>query len=504
MSYLVLPPEILFLIARQLETEKDITSLMRTSARNYQLHLSFLYEHNVEFHSGEALISCVDDDNETEARLLLKSGADVTEIDGFYPTDSELLPDTPVGPLHFVRSETMTELLIENGADVGDSPSQWGTPLHAAAERGDIAVAKFLLENGADVNEPNARVATPLHIAANQGHLDMARFLLDNGANINSCDTSARCETCDYYEAPLHFACSKCSEADDSMIKLLLERGADSEARDIHSATPLHAAAAGYNLPSVKLLFDYGAPVNVRDERGTTPLFMAAEHPYLGVMPDPIERPDLDIAKLLLEQGALVNIQNRIGVTPLFMAVDHMDSAMAKLLLDHGALVGGHYREGEFRSPLHHAAIFGVVATVELLISHGAEVNEQDEYGQACLQLVINHPNPGMVKLLLDHGALVDLQDNSGSTSLHDVVEKGSLTKEDLLLLKQGVEIKVEDDPEGNSNKYMLERRREDLADAKLLLDYGFDFNILDNKGKSALDYAAENKEVLAPTLIST
>ncbi|ELR04080.1 hypothetical protein GMDG_06582 [Pseudogymnoascus destructans 20631-21] len=159
---------------------------------------------------------------------------------------------------------------------------------------------------------------------------------------------------------------------------------------------------------------------------------------------------------------------------------------MAKLLLDHGALVGAHYGEDGFRSLLHHAAVFGVVATVELLMSHGAEVNEQDERGQACLHLVLNHLDPGMMKLLLGHGAL------------------GRLNKEDLLLLKQGVEIKVQDDPEGNSNKYELEWRREDLANAKLLLDYGSDFNILDNKGKSALDYAAENKGALAPTLNSS
>ncbi|OAF56459.1 hypothetical protein VC83_06726 [Pseudogymnoascus destructans] len=99
---------------------------------------------------------------------------------------------------------------------------------------------------------------------------------------------------------------------------------------------------------------------------------------------------------------------------------------MAKLLLDHGALVGAHYGEDGFRSLLHHAAVFGVVATVELLMSHGAEVNEQDERGQACLHLVLNHLDPGMMKLLLGHGALVDLQDNSGSTALHAVVEKGA------------------------------------------------------------------------------
>lgn len=499
MSLSALPPEILILIARQLETEKDISSLMRTSTRNYQLLLSFLYEDNAKFYSGTALMSCVDDDYETGVRLLLEFGADATEITGFYYTDSELLPETPVGPLHFAKSETMAKILLEDGADVDDSPSQWCTPLHAAAERGDIAVAKFLLENGADVNAPNVRVATPLHIAANQGYLDMARLLLDHGADINSCDASARWETRDYYGAPLHVAFSRNSDTSISMTKFLLERGADPEARDVKSATPLHTAAAGNSLPTVKLLLDYGAPVNARDEDGTTPLFMAAEQLDPNGMPDPIDRPDLDIAKLLLEQGALVNIQNSIGITPLFMAVNHMDSAMAKLLLDHGASVSARYGKGGFTSLLHFAAIYGIVATMELLISHGAEVNEQDERGQACLHLVLNNPDPGMLKLLLDHGALVNLQDNSGSTALHDVVRMRDLATTDLRLLSQGASIKPED--ESRHTSYRLVWRRNYLVKAKLLIDHGASFEILDAEGKSPLDLAAENEEHFVPSL---
>lgn len=139
---------------------------------------------------------------------------------------------------------------------------------------------------------------------------------------------------------------------------------------------------------------------------------------------------------------------------------------------------------------------FGVLATVELLISHGAQVNEQDEHGQSCLHILLTHPDPDMIKLLLDHGASVDIQDNSGCTALRDLVRKGRLTKEALLLLKQGALIKEQDEDEVlTADKYELQWIREDLDYAKLLLDYGSDFNIQDSWGKSALDYAAENKK---------
>ncbi|KFY71757.1 hypothetical protein V499_08082 [Pseudogymnoascus sp. VKM F-103] len=517
MSFSTLPPEILLLIARQLETEKDISSLMGTSARNYQLLFSFLYEHNVQFYSGSALISCVGDDYETGVRLLLEFGADAREINGVYDTDSKLLPETPVGPLHFAKSVAMAKLLLEDGADVDHSPSQWGTPLHAAAERGDIEVAKFLVENGADVDNSNVRVATALHIAVDQGDLDMATLLLDYGADIDcdldmatllldyradidSSDITASWEICDYFGTPLHFACLRSNETGISMIQLLLERGADLEAMDIHSATPLHIAAAECSLSIVKLLLDHDAPVNIRDEVGITPLFRAVEQPDpCTIFPDPIERPDLDIAKLLLDHGASINIQDNMGITPLFRAVDHSDSSIAKLLLNHGARISAEPGEEDFRSPLHHAVAFGVLDTVELLIRHGAEVNKQDDNGRTCLHLVVDNIQPAILKLLLDHGALANMQNIKGSTALHDVVARKSLATADLRLIGQGVSLIPED--ESRHIRCELVWRRDDLVSAKLLIDHGASLDILDTRGKSALDYAAENEKYFVPSL---
>lgn len=273
---------------------------MRTGARNYKLLLSFLYENNVKFHSGSALIWCVDHGNETGVRLLLEFCADAKESASLYHSDSELLPKTPVGPLHFAKSETMVQLLLDDGADVDDSPDEWGTPLHAAADRGDIVVAKFLLKNGADIDSSNAYAVAPLHIAAVMGDLDMATFLLDHGACVNLYVQSPQYQypMISYYGTPIHFAL-RCEDDDTSfqMTKLLLERGADIQDTNGDLATPLHTAAAECSRSIVKLLLDHGALVNIEDSMGITPLYRTVDHP------DPV------MANLLLDHGALVTVQ---------------------------------------------------------------------------------------------------------------------------------------------------------------------------------------------------
>lgn len=516
MLFSELPPEIVISIAKQLESEKDISSLMRTSARNYQLLLSFLYEHNVEFSSSSALIWCVDHDNEVGVKLLFQFGASAQDCARIYYTNAKWLSkQIPVGPLYFARSVAMAKLLLDAGAHVDDSPSLeaetgihtephgWGSPLHAAAEKGAIAVAKFLLENGADVNYENNVSATPLHIAADQRDVDLAALLLDYGADVNAFDEDAS-GIFDYYGTPLHFSLvDREHDTSYSMVKLLLERGARTEIDGEASVTPLHIAAAACSLPTLKLLLDHAARTNARDGMGETPLFRVVAEPDPNVAyPDPnIQRPDLDMAKLLIDHGALVDIEDNMGITPLFLATEHANSDISKLLLDHGARVRARPGEANFRNPLHQAISLGVPATVELLISHGAEVNEQDNRGSTCLHYVVRACDVEIKKmeLLLSHGALVDMQDKSGRTALHDLVRKAKLATADLLLLSKGALIREE----GHSGETPdeLESRRADLAGAKALIDHGASFTIPDARGISAWEEAEDNEKHFVPSL---
>jgi len=61
-----------------------------------------------------------------------------------------------------------------------DIPDQ---PLHVAALAGNRQVADLLLRYGADVNARGDQGMTPLHCAALNGNLDVAELLLKRGAN---------------------------------------------------------------------------------------------------------------------------------------------------------------------------------------------------------------------------------------------------------------------------------------------------------------------------------
>lgn len=60
------------------------------------------------------------------------------------------------------------------------------TPLHSAAEMGNVELAKALLQLGADVNDPitEERGQTPLYYAIYNNCYEMAEFLIDNGSKI--------------------------------------------------------------------------------------------------------------------------------------------------------------------------------------------------------------------------------------------------------------------------------------------------------------------------------
>ncbi|GBC94915.1 hypothetical protein HRbin16_00700 [bacterium HR16] len=86
--------------------------------------------------------------------------------------------------LTLARHPLIVLSLLSAGADPNVRGSTGATPLLAAVERGEKAIAKILLEHGADVNRGTDSGVTPLMIASRDGRLDLVQLLLSHGADV--------------------------------------------------------------------------------------------------------------------------------------------------------------------------------------------------------------------------------------------------------------------------------------------------------------------------------
>jgi hypothetical protein len=141
------------------------------------------------------------------------------------------------------------------------------TQLHHCAENGLTSSVKRLLS----IRNINVNVKddwngwTPLHWAALKGHIEIARLLLQNGAEVNAKDYDGR--------TPLHFAAS---QGKVDILHLLVENDADLEAQSNSGWRALHFAANRGHLPFIQeLISRYHVDINARMNNGRTALRVA-------------------------------------------------------------------------------------------------------------------------------------------------------------------------------------------------------------------------------------
>ncbi|MBV7328461.1 ankyrin repeat domain-containing protein [Chloroflexi bacterium TSY] len=162
---------------------------------------------------------------------------------------------------------TLVEKLIEMGADPETCYEKEGwRPLHVAAMRNQIDVAKVLLGAGAAVDSEDRRRSAPLQWALRARHYDFAELLLQHGANID-------CRWRDGYSFLHHEA----KDGKNEPLKFMLDHGADPNIRDHRFGagnTPLHGAALRDRANAAAILLQYGAQANLKNDEGLTPLDM--------------------------------------------------------------------------------------------------------------------------------------------------------------------------------------------------------------------------------------
>ena len=235
---------------------------------------------------------------------------------------------------------------------------------------------------------------------------------------------------------PLHIAALNNTQSET--VLLLLEYGADVNARTLEGWTPLHCATRHRSNPDiVALLIEWGADIEARDVSGRTAL-----HDAVRLNSDP------DTVKLLLEHGGHTEEAGDLGQTLLHIAVQKTSLSTIGLLLDYGADILAKDNSGN--TPLHHVASYNRTnlgtKTVELLLDRGADVGATDDIGATPLhRAAAQCPNPEMVRLFLDRGADIGARDHLNQTALHKAAMWNTQVAVTELLLERGADIEALD-----------------------------------------------------------
>eukprot|EP01111_Echinosteliopsis_oligospora_P011001 TRINITY_DN3525_c0_g1_i1.p1 TRINITY_DN3525_c0_g1~~TRINITY_DN3525_c0_g1_i1.p1 ORF type:complete len:328 (+),score=67.78 TRINITY_DN3525_c0_g1_i1:65-1048(+) len=209
-----------------------------------------------------------------------------------------------VSPLHLAVSrgkEEAVEILLKAGCDpnVKDKKPQIRlTPIQLAVRspKPSIKIIESLIQAGADVNSEATDKTTPLFIAVRSGNVDVVQLLLKHGANINIQDNPPTSGWTAYrVTTPLHIAVSAGNE---ELVKILISHGGNPNLQlmDDVGETLLHVAALMHRKSIAELLINSGADINAKDCFEGTPLDYAK-----SITP---EEQDKDLIDFLTQRGA--------------------------------------------------------------------------------------------------------------------------------------------------------------------------------------------------------
>jgi len=203
-----------------------------------------------------ALHYAVEANNLTIARMIIESGCDLDAKSVEHQTSLHFCAGSEHENVELLR------LFVERGAKV-DIPDLFGRlPIHVACRQGSLKMVKLLLVIAPHtINTPDEDGMTPLHHCAICGQSSILRLLLEYGADSQLKTNSG--------DLALHIACFQGKE---DCVTFLLE-GTSSKifSRTNNGRTPLHQAALGGNPSTVLLLLrKYNADLMLKDHDGKT------------------------------------------------------------------------------------------------------------------------------------------------------------------------------------------------------------------------------------------
>lgn len=397
-------------------------------------------------------------------------------------------------PLHVAVSrghEQVVVILLEHNAFVNVRNKPGLTPLHIAANLGyDAMVSKLVTEHGAVLDSMTLIKQTPLHLAAESGQLKVCEILLDLGSDLNAIDNQG--------QTPLHLAarknsaevlrlflsskpelidlankngytCAHIAALNGSVdtIKELLKFNREAVITNRikkSNSTALHLASEKGNAEITKLLLNSGAKANDENSLGETALHLAAKSGHVRVL-HTIRSSEWKfcskssgltglhiasncgqtefVAEMLRcrvpggirSEKSTIDPKSDYGLTPLHLACRNGHEGVVRMLLNSAGVQVDSVSEINKTIPVHLAAQGGHLLVAGLLISRSSDgLTKADSQGRTALHFASSHGHRDMVGLLIGQGSPINCQDNQGWTPLHYSAKHGYLEVVKLLI----------------------------------------------------------------------
>jgi uncharacterized protein len=395
--------------------------------------------------------------NPAAIKLLVAAGGDVNAKEAIRSTTA-LMWAAEEGHAAAVKA------LVELGADVRAKSGPAGLPRNymaqavnvnqvqaAAKRRRDARAAGRTLEQQTEFERANG-LATPTGTGSAGGNLTVAGLAGGAGRAAAAAAAAAQADQDNNQDVivaglvgsgsggltPLVFAAR---EGDVGSAKVLLDAGADVNQTTEYGWTPLLVATNNRNYKLGALLLERGANPSLANKGGWTPLYLATDNRNIEGGDYPVPRPDMDnleYIKLLLDRGADVNARVREntlsrtiftmqwffepGATAFVRASQSSDTALMKLLLEHGAdpkiptdfgdtaltVAGG---IGWVEGVTYERSAKENLEAVRMLLDLGLDPNAANRDGRTPLMGAAHKGRNDVILLLLDRGSRLETRD---------------------------------------------------------------------------------------------
>ncbi|KAL3270517.1 hypothetical protein HHI36_021056 [Cryptolaemus montrouzieri] len=277
--------------------------------------------------------------------------------------------------------------------------------LHLAAQYGHTDVIRYLLTefHPTVVDIRNIDNKTPLHDAAQFGQLECVKLLVQNGADINAIKRS------DW--TPLMLACTKSDKNYLDIVEYLLEKDAYLNFKNKDGWTPIHLAARNENSSILQLLLKCPkADVTVKTRNGRNALHISALHG------------NVDNVKLLISKLDPNSIDSS-GNTPFHESVLSGNIQVIDYLVENGAEISVTNKTGA--NALHLAAGQNLEHVINLLVNvYNFDINCVDLNGYSALHWAARKNCNNAMKTLIKLGIDINILDKCGRLAKDYVLKK--------------------------------------------------------------------------------